>query len=180
MDSDNLVHSARSLESAFFAKEDARLLQQMRERAQTLERRAAMREVVRVNDEGLIDHLIALGLEPETVLALATRAARGHCLGRRPDGAARAGCGAEGRRCPGRGARQRCRADARQAGWRNSPAPSSWTRGSVTCARSGRCSRRRSGPISARRRSIARAASRKRPAASSASPPRFPRRSRRW
>ena len=70
MDSDNLVHSARSLESAFFAKEDARLLQQMRERAQTLERRAAMREVVRVNDEGLIDHLIALGLEPQTVLAL--------------------------------------------------------------------------------------------------------------
>ena len=29
-----------------------------------------MREVVRVNDDGLIDHLIELGLEPQTVLAL--------------------------------------------------------------------------------------------------------------
>ena len=70
MDSDNLVHSARSLENAFFDKENTRLLKEMRERARTQERRAAMREVVRVDDEALIDHLIALGLEPQTVLAL--------------------------------------------------------------------------------------------------------------
>ena len=70
VESDNLNNSARLLADAFFAKEDARLLQQMRERARTQERRAAMREVVRVDDEALIDHLIALGLEPETVLAL--------------------------------------------------------------------------------------------------------------
>ena len=70
MDSDNLNNSARSLEEAFFAKEDARLLKEMRERARTQERRAAMREVVRVDDAALIDHLIALGLEPQTVLAL--------------------------------------------------------------------------------------------------------------
>src|SRR5262245_46461587 len=42
----------------------------MRDRAKQQERRAAMREVVRVNDDALIDHLIELGLEPETVLAL--------------------------------------------------------------------------------------------------------------
>ena len=70
VESDNLNNSARLLADAFFAKEDARLLQQMRERARTQERRAAMREVVRVDDDALIDHLIALGLEPETVLAL--------------------------------------------------------------------------------------------------------------
>jgi len=70
MDSDNLNNSARSLEDAFFAKENSRLLQEMRESARTQERRSAMREVVRVDDEALIDHLIALGLEPETVLAL--------------------------------------------------------------------------------------------------------------
>ena len=70
VDSDNLVHSARSLENAFFDKENTRLLKEMRERARTEERRAAMREVVRVDDEALIDHLIALGLEPQTVLAL--------------------------------------------------------------------------------------------------------------
>lgn len=69
MDND-LNKTARTLEDAFFAKENARLLQQMRDRARQQERREAMREVVRVDDEGLIDHLIALGLEPETILAL--------------------------------------------------------------------------------------------------------------
>jgi tellurite resistance protein len=67
---DNLNDAAKTLEDAFFAKENARLLQQMRDRARQQERRAAMREVVRVDDDALIDHLIALGLEPETVLAL--------------------------------------------------------------------------------------------------------------
>jgi hypothetical protein len=62
--------AAKTLEDAFFAKENARLLQQMRDRAKQQERRAAMRDVVRVNDDALIDHLIELGLEPQTVLAL--------------------------------------------------------------------------------------------------------------
>ena len=70
MERDNLNNAARTLEDAFFAKENARLLQQLRDRARQQERRAAMREVVRVDDDALIDHLIALGLEPETVLAL--------------------------------------------------------------------------------------------------------------
>lgn len=70
MDSDNLNNSARSLEDAFFAKENARLLKQLRERTEQQNRRAAMREVVRVDDEALIDRLIELGLEPGTVLAL--------------------------------------------------------------------------------------------------------------
>jgi tellurite resistance protein len=67
---DDFNNAARKLEDVFFAKENARLLQQMRERAKVQERRAAMREVVRVNDDALIDHLIELGLEPQTVLAL--------------------------------------------------------------------------------------------------------------
>jgi tellurite resistance protein len=70
VDPDRLNNAARTLEDAFFAKENARLLQQLRERSRQQERRAAMREVVRVDDEELIDHLIELGLEPETVLAL--------------------------------------------------------------------------------------------------------------
>ena len=70
MEPDDLNSAARKLEDAFFAKENARLLQQMRERTRQQERRAAMREVVRVNDDALIDNLIALGLEPGTVLAL--------------------------------------------------------------------------------------------------------------
>jgi tellurite resistance protein len=67
---DTFNDTARTLEDAFFAKENARLLQQMRERTKQQERRAAMREVVRVDDDALIDHLLALGLEPQTVLAL--------------------------------------------------------------------------------------------------------------
>jgi tellurite resistance protein len=67
---DDFNSAARTLEDAFFAKENARLLQQMRDRAQQQERRAAMREVVRVDDDAVIDHLIELGLEPQTVLAL--------------------------------------------------------------------------------------------------------------
>ena len=70
MEPDDLNSAARKLEDAFFAKENARLLQQMRERTRQQERRAAMREVVRVNDDALIDRLIGLGLEPETMLAL--------------------------------------------------------------------------------------------------------------
>ena len=70
MESDHLNNAARKLEDAFFAKENARLLQQMRDRARQQERRAAMRDVVRVDDDALIDRLIELGLEPETILAL--------------------------------------------------------------------------------------------------------------
>lgn len=70
MERDDFNDAARKLEDAFFAKENARLLQQMRDRARQQERRVAMREVVRVNDDEFIDHLIELGLEPETVLAL--------------------------------------------------------------------------------------------------------------
>lgn len=70
MERDDFNNAAKTLEDAFFAKENARLLQQMRDRAKQQERRAAMRDVVRVNDDALIDHLIELGLEPQTVLAL--------------------------------------------------------------------------------------------------------------
>lgn len=70
MERDDFNNAARTLEDAFFAKENARLLQQMRERGRQQERRAAMREVVRVDDDALIDHLLELGLEPGTVLAL--------------------------------------------------------------------------------------------------------------
>jgi len=70
VDRNSLNDAGKGLEDAFFAKENARLLQQMRDKAAKQERRAAMRDVVRVNDDALIDHLIELGLEPGTVLAL--------------------------------------------------------------------------------------------------------------
>jgi hypothetical protein len=71
VDPENLNNSARALEDAFFAKENARLLEQLREKGRHQERRAALREAVPIDDEALLDHLLELGLGPETVLAVA-------------------------------------------------------------------------------------------------------------
>jgi tellurite resistance protein len=68
---DTSLHSAaRSLEEAFFARENARLLEQLRAKARHEERRRALRDVIRIPDEQLVDHLLELGLGPETVLAV--------------------------------------------------------------------------------------------------------------
>jgi hypothetical protein len=70
MDLDSLNNAGKSLEDAFFAKEDARLLEQLRAKAKRDERRKALRAVIQIQDEGLVDHLLELGLGPETVLAV--------------------------------------------------------------------------------------------------------------
>ena len=66
MDPKKILADARALEEAFFTKENARLLEQLREKQQ----REALREVVQVEDDAFIDRLIELGINPETVLAL--------------------------------------------------------------------------------------------------------------
>jgi len=70
MEPSGLHSAAKALEDAFFARENARLLEQLRANAQKEERRQALRAVVQVQDEQLIDHLLELGLGPETVLAV--------------------------------------------------------------------------------------------------------------
>jgi hypothetical protein len=70
MSLDDLSSAGRSLEDAFFAKENARLLEELRAKDRREEQRNALRAVIQVQDEGLIDHLLALGLRPETVLAV--------------------------------------------------------------------------------------------------------------
>jgi tellurite resistance protein len=66
MDSKKILADARALEEAFFTKENARLLEQLRETKQ----REALREVAHVEDDAFLDRLIELGINPETVLAL--------------------------------------------------------------------------------------------------------------
>ena len=61
---------AKALEEAFFAEENARLLIQLRKKTALEERRAALREVVQIQDEDFLDHLMELGIGPETALAL--------------------------------------------------------------------------------------------------------------
>jgi hypothetical protein len=66
----NMNPDAKALEEAFFAEENARLLVQLRKKTALDERRAALREVVQIQDEDYLDHLMELGIGPETVLAL--------------------------------------------------------------------------------------------------------------
>ena len=61
---------ARSLEDAFFARENAKLLDEMRKKAALQERRDALRQVIKGSDDALLDHLLALGVNAETVLAM--------------------------------------------------------------------------------------------------------------
>ncbi len=58
------------LEEAFFAKENARLLQEMRTKTAKEERREMLRGVLRIQDEAFLDRLILLGVGPETAMAL--------------------------------------------------------------------------------------------------------------
>jgi len=70
MDLERMNTAARALEDAFFARENARLLTDLRAEARKTERRQAMREVINIQDEVLVDRLLELGLGPETVLAV--------------------------------------------------------------------------------------------------------------
>jgi hypothetical protein len=61
---------AFNLEDAFFARENARLLDEMRKRAALRDRRDALRQVIKGADDALLDHLLDLGVNAETVLAM--------------------------------------------------------------------------------------------------------------
>ncbi len=66
MKRERILADARALEEAFFAKENIRLLEQLRQQ----ERREALRAVVQIKDDEFLDRLMELGIGPETVLAL--------------------------------------------------------------------------------------------------------------
>jgi tellurite resistance protein len=60
---------ALRLEEAFFAQENSRLLEKLREESRQRERREALRAAMGVRDEALIDALIDLDIYPETAAA---------------------------------------------------------------------------------------------------------------
>ena len=61
---------ARKLEEKFFAEENRLLLQRLREKQDLEARRAAMREVMPTADDAFVDHMLELGIGPETALAV--------------------------------------------------------------------------------------------------------------
>jgi len=62
--------NARRLEDEFFAAENRNLLDAMRHKARRKEQREVLARTLGSDDEALLDHLIRLGIEPETALAL--------------------------------------------------------------------------------------------------------------
>lgn len=66
----DLKTDAAKLEEAFFAGENAGLLEELRRTTEDDARRQALRDVVKIRDEAFLNRLVALGLGPETALAL--------------------------------------------------------------------------------------------------------------
>jgi len=65
-----LKKQAKDLEETFFAKENERLLRELRQKAKVDERRKALSAVVKAKDPKIIDHLLELGVGPESILAI--------------------------------------------------------------------------------------------------------------
>jgi hypothetical protein len=65
-----LKAKAKALEDSFFAEENARLLQRLREAAAKEEKKKEFRAVLIVKNEELLDALIELGVEAETLVAI--------------------------------------------------------------------------------------------------------------
>jgi hypothetical protein len=60
----------KALENAFFHKRDEQLLQQFRERMERLDRKTKLVEATGIQDESLVDRLVDLQIQPETLSAL--------------------------------------------------------------------------------------------------------------
>lgn len=67
---DDLREDSGRLEAAFFAGENSELLKQLRLRTDDERLRDQLRQVVKIKHERFLDRLVALGVRPETALAL--------------------------------------------------------------------------------------------------------------
>jgi len=61
---------AINLEEAFFAQENSRLLGEMRRKSEKQDLLEALRSVVSIEDDAFLNRLVALGMTPQTVIAL--------------------------------------------------------------------------------------------------------------
>lgn len=61
---------AHTLEDAFFARENTKLLEEMRRKAELKERRDALRTALPNADDAALDHLLEMGINAQTVLAM--------------------------------------------------------------------------------------------------------------
>jgi len=64
-----LKATARALEDSFFAKENARIMQELRAASALEEKKIEFREYLNIESEEVLDALIDLEVEPETLIA---------------------------------------------------------------------------------------------------------------
>jgi hypothetical protein len=69
VDSYSLNKDAKAMEDAFFAEQNRKLLEQLQEKARTAERREVLKQALEVDDEALLDRLIELDMNIESVVA---------------------------------------------------------------------------------------------------------------
>lgn len=70
VDRSSINPDAKALEDAFFARENAKLLEQMRTRTERTQQREALRAAMGAVEDATLDRLLQLGVRAETVLAL--------------------------------------------------------------------------------------------------------------
>jgi hypothetical protein len=68
-DAAGLRNYGKALEDSFFERENQKLLAKLREQGARDRKRATLREALRIDDEAVLDHLVALDLSPETIVA---------------------------------------------------------------------------------------------------------------
>ena len=68
-DAVGLKKSARALEESFFARENEKLLKKMRAEAAREKQREQLQEVLKIDNEQILDRLVELDIDPETAMA---------------------------------------------------------------------------------------------------------------
>jgi len=64
-----LKNYGKALEDSFFERENQKLLAKLREKSERDRKRATLREALKIDDEDVLDRLVALDLSPETIVA---------------------------------------------------------------------------------------------------------------
>jgi hypothetical protein len=69
-DSVGLRKSAKALEESFFARENEKLLNKMRAEAAREKKKQQLAEVLKIDEDQILDRLVELDIEPETAIAV--------------------------------------------------------------------------------------------------------------
>jgi hypothetical protein len=68
-DAAGLKNYGKALEDSFFERENQKLLAKLREQGARERKRATLREALKIDDEDVLDRLVALDVSPETIVA---------------------------------------------------------------------------------------------------------------